>query len=65
VRERERQREREGGLNSACILENAIFVVDGDRIGDGDGSIGGKLGRERLKLLQRSLESNLLGLIQR
>jgi len=62
--EKEKERHRASGLKRVCTLEDSIFIIDGNRIGDGDGSVRGELGGERLELLQRSLKSNLLGLIQ-
>lgn len=52
-------------VGGAVALEDAVFVVDGDGIGNGDGSVGVDLGRQRLQLLQSLLETNLLGLAQR
>jgi hypothetical protein len=55
----------EGSEEGESVLEDVVLLVDGDGVRDGDG--GGRRGggREGLELVERRLEADPLGLVQR
>jgi hypothetical protein len=59
------QGRRAGRRRARSSLEDAILVVDGDGVRDGDGGGGRGSGREGLELVERGLETDPLGLVQR
>jgi hypothetical protein len=52
-------------LGGATVLEDVVLLVDGDGVRDGDGGGGRGGGREGLELVERRLEADPLGLVQR
>ena len=55
----------ERGQEGLSLLQDVVLLVDGDGVRDGDSGGGFGGGGEGLELMERSLEADPLGLVQR